>query len=71
MMDEDFGWDDTVGRIELEVDDLLVNTRTTDKIAISEVGLLRSTYCLNNSQQQANNVSVLFPHIHHDANSIA
>ena len=48
MMDEDFGWDDTVGRIELEVDDLLVNTRITDKIAISEVGLLRSTYCLNN-----------------------
>ena len=40
MMDEDLGFDDTVGRTDLEVDHLLANTKMITKVAVSEVGLL-------------------------------
>ena len=49
MMDEDLGFDDTVGRRELEVDHLLANTRMITKVAVSEVGLLSLYLCRRGS----------------------
>ncbi len=37
MMDEDFGFDDTVGKKEIDIDGLLVNDKMTANIAFSEV----------------------------------
>ena len=40
MMDADFGFDDTVGKKEIEIDGLLVNEETTMKIGFNEVNNL-------------------------------
>jgi hypothetical protein len=37
MMDEDFGFDDTVGKKEIDIDGLLVNDKMTANIAFNEV----------------------------------
>ena len=38
-MDEDFGFDDTVGKKEIDIDGLLVNEKMTTKIRFSEVNV--------------------------------
>ena len=37
MMDEDFGFDGTVGKKEIDIDGLLVNDKMTANIAFNEV----------------------------------
>ena len=37
MMDDDFGFDDTVGKKEIELDGLLLNEKLTAKIGFNEV----------------------------------
>lgn len=37
MMDADFGFDDTVGKKEIDIDGLLVNEEMTVKIGFNEV----------------------------------
>ena len=41
MMDADFGFDDTIGKKEIDIDGLLVNEETTVKIGFNEVNNLK------------------------------
>ena len=38
MMDEDFGYDDTVGKKEIDVDMIMENQEVTMNLSLSEVG---------------------------------
>jgi hypothetical protein len=40
MMDDDFGYDDTVGKNEIDLDGLLLNEKMTTKIDINEVNCM-------------------------------
>ena len=40
MMDDDFGFDDLVGKKELELDSMPANIKLTSKIGFNEVKLL-------------------------------
>lgn len=60
MMDEDFGFDDTVGKEELEVDHILLHTKITAKIAFSEVRSIISFMWKYKILYQSNSLQKVF-----------